>query len=152
MALTGELLVLAGVAWVATDLRMAGMDAGPGTNPGDLGFYLSTWIVMIAAMMLPSITPMVLTFHDLRHERRGHGPSASAFNTGLFVGGYLAVWAAAGLVGYALLEARRSLDGGLFAWDHAGHWAATGVQPRSNSSRRPRTHASSDAEAGARSS
>jgi predicted metal-binding membrane protein len=126
-ALAGALLTLAGVAWVVTDLRMAGMDAGPGTNPGALGFYLSTWVVMMAAMMLPSITPMVLAYRDLQHERQGHGRRAKAGDTGLFVAGYLAVWAAAGLVGYALLEGGRFLDGGLFAWDRAGRWAATGV-------------------------
>ena len=45
----------------------------------------------------------------------------------LFLAGYLAVWAAAGLLGYALLEAGRSLDGGLFAWDRAGRFTAAGV-------------------------
>jgi hypothetical protein len=38
------------------ELRMGGMDAGPGTNPGALGFYISTWVVMMAAMMLPCLT------------------------------------------------------------------------------------------------
>ena len=103
------------------------MDAGPGTNPGALGFFLGTWVVMMAAMMLPAITPMVLTFRDLQHERRGHRRSANAGDTGLFIAGYLAVWAAAGLLGYALLEAGRSLDGGFFAWDRAGRFTAAGV-------------------------
>ena len=123
----GGLLALAGVAWVATDLRMAGMDAGPGTNPGAFGFYVSTWVVMMAAMMFPSIAPMVLTYRSLQLGRREQGPSARAGDTWLFVAGYLAVWAAAGLLGYALLEAGRSLDGGLFAWSRAGRWAAAGV-------------------------
>jgi predicted metal-binding membrane protein len=126
-ALAGALLTLAAAAWVATDLRMAGMDAGPGTNPGALGFFISTWVVMMAAMMLPSITPMVLAYRALQHQRRDHGASASPGDTGLLLAGYLAVWAAAGLLGYALLEAGRSLDGGLFAWDRAGRFAATGV-------------------------
>jgi predicted metal-binding membrane protein len=126
-ALAGALLTLAGVAWVVTDLRMAGMDAGPGTNPGALGFYLSTWVVMMAAMMLPSITPMVLAHHDLQHKRRGRGRKANAGHTGLFLAGYLVVWTAAGFIGYAVLEASRSVDGGLFAWDRAGRWAAMGV-------------------------
>jgi predicted metal-binding membrane protein len=123
----GTLLTFAALAWVATDLRMAGMDGGPGTNPGAIGFYISTWLVMMAAMMLPSITPMVLAHRALEHERRGDGRSAKAGDTGLFVFGYLAVWTAAGLCGYALLEAGRSLDGGLFAWHHAGRWVASGV-------------------------
>jgi predicted metal-binding membrane protein len=81
------------------------MDGGPGTNPGALGFYLSTWVVMMAAMMLPSITPVVLAYRDLRHQRRGRRPGANAADTGLFLAGYLAVRAAAGLLGSALLEA-----------------------------------------------
>jgi predicted metal-binding membrane protein len=106
---------------------MAGMDAGPGTNPGALGFFLSTWIVMMAAMMLPAVMPMVLAYRAARHERRGHDASTNPGDTGLFLAGYLAVWAVAGLLGYALLEAGRHLDGGLFAWDRAGRFIAAGV-------------------------
>ena len=32
------LLGLASVAWLITGLRMAGMDAGPRTDPGSFGF------------------------------------------------------------------------------------------------------------------
>jgi predicted metal-binding membrane protein len=126
-ALAGALLALAATAWVVTDLRMAGMDAGPGTNPGALGFFISTWVVMMAAMMLPSITPMVLSYRDLQCEPRGRGLSANAGAPGLFLAGYLVVWAVAGLAAYALLEAGRSLDGGLVAGDRAGPLAATAV-------------------------
>jgi predicted metal-binding membrane protein len=126
-ALAGALLTLAGVAWVATGLRMDGMDAGPGTDPGALGFFISTWVVMMAAMMLPAVTPVVLAHRGLEHQRRGHGPNAQVVNTGLFVAGYLAVWASAGLLAYAVLQAGRSLDGGFFAWDRAGRFTATGV-------------------------
>jgi predicted metal-binding membrane protein len=126
-ALAGGLLAVAAAAWVTTDLRMTGMDAGPGTDPGALGFFLSTWVVMMAAMMLPAITPMVLTHSQIEHERRGPRRGAGAGDTALFLGGYIAVWAAAGLLGYVLLEAGRSLDGGFFAWGRAGRWAATGV-------------------------
>jgi predicted metal-binding membrane protein len=125
--LAGVLLALAAAAWVATALRMAGMDAGPGTNPGALGFFVGTWVVMMAAMMLPSITPMVLAYSDVRHQRPCSRRSANTGETGLFLAGYLAVWVAAGLLAYALLEAGRSLDGGLFAWAHAGRWAAASV-------------------------
>jgi predicted metal-binding membrane protein len=125
--LVGALLALAAAAWVATCLRMAGMDGGPGTSPGSFGFFLGTWVVMMAAMMLPAITPMALAFRDLRHRRSGRRGSTETAETGLFLAGYLAVWTGAGLVGYALLEAGRSLDGGLFAWDRAGRWVAAGV-------------------------
>jgi predicted metal-binding membrane protein len=126
-ALAGALLTLAAAAWVATDLRMNGMDGGPGTNPGSLGFFISTWVVMMAAMMLPTITPMVLAYRALQHERSSRTASASPGEIGVFLAGYLVVWAVAGFLGYALLEAGRSLDGGLFAWDRAGRLTAAGV-------------------------
>lgn len=124
LALIGVLLALAGVAWVVTDLRMSGMDGGPGTDPGGLGFYITTWVVMMAAMMLPTLAPTAVAYRNLQHQQRGR---ARAEDTGLFVTGYLAVWGAAGLIGYAVLQAGRSLDGGFFAWDRAGRWTAAGV-------------------------
>ena len=125
--LAGALLALAAAAWVASALRMAGMDAGPGTNPGALGFFLGTWVLMMTAMMLPAITPTALALRDLPRERSGRGSSADAVEVGLFLAGYLAVWTAAGLLGYALLEAGHALDGGFFAWDRAGRWTAASV-------------------------
>ncbi len=126
-ALAAALLVLAAAAWVATDLRMAGMDAGPGTNPGALGFYLSSWVVMMAAMMLPAVAPMALSHREIQQERRRQRRSAEAVDTALFLTGYLVVWVLAGLLAYTLLEAGRSLDGGFLAWSRAGRWAATAV-------------------------
>ena len=118
LAAIALLLALAVVAWVVTDLRMAGMDAGPGTDPGAFGFYISTWVVMMAAMMFPSIAPMVVMFRRLARRQGG---------SGLFVGGYLLAWSAAGLLGYGILKLGRALDGGFFAWDRAGRWTAAAI-------------------------
>jgi predicted metal-binding membrane protein len=95
------------------------MDAGPGTDPGSLGFYVTTWVVMMAAMMFPSIAPMVLMYARLERTRRG--------GIVFFVAGYLLLWGMAGLLGYAALRAGRELAGGFFAWDRAGRWTAAGV-------------------------
>ncbi|HEX6453093.1 MAG TPA: DUF2182 domain-containing protein, partial [Trebonia sp.] len=114
------LLALAALAWLITDLRMTGMDAGPWTNPGSFGFYLSTWIVMMAAMMLPSSLPMVLVFRRLERAR-----SAPPIATSAFLVGYLVVWGASGLVAYAALRAGEA--GGIFAWDHSGRPIAVGA-------------------------
>ena len=122
LSVLGVLLALAAAAWLVSDLRMAGMDAGPGTDPGAFGFYVSTWVVMMAAMMFPSIAPMVLTYRGLQVGRR-----SGTANTGLFVGGYLIVWAASGLLAYGALKAGRSLDGGLLGWHRGGRWVAAGV-------------------------
>jgi predicted metal-binding membrane protein len=127
LAILGALVVLAAVAWWATDLRMAGMDAGPGTDPGAFGFYVTTWTVMMAAMMFPSIAPMVTVYAGLQRGRRARGLPAPAGATATFVAGYLLLWAAAGLVGYAVLKAGRALDGGALAWHNGGRWVAVGV-------------------------
>ncbi len=125
-ATIAALIALAALGWVLTGLRMAGMDAGPGTDPGVLGFFLSTWIVMMAAMMLPSVVPALLDYRSRLAERSLRRSSAGAASAS-FVAGYLAAWAAAGLLGFTVLEAGRSLDGGLFAWDRYGPWLAGGV-------------------------
>ncbi len=123
----GLLVGLAAVAWVVSDLRMAGMDAGPGTDPGAFGFYISTWVVMMAAMMFPSIGPMVLMYRNLHAGRRAQGQEVGAGATGLFVTGYLALWAASGLLAYGALKGGRALDGGLLAWHRGGRWVAAGL-------------------------
>src|SRR5437588_8811116 len=107
LATLGLLLALAAAAWLLTDSRMAGMDAGPGTDPGAFGFYIVTWVVMMAAMMFPSIAPMVLMFRRLQTGRQ---PASAAPASALFVAGYLLVWAASGIIGYALLKSGRALD------------------------------------------
>ena len=116
-------LVLAAAlaAWLVTVERMRGMDAGPGTDLGGLGWYLGVWVTMMAAMMLPSVLPMVLLYARIARERSGSAP------TWLFVVSYLAVWTGYGLLAYAASRGLRSLDAGFFAWDRAGPWIAGGA-------------------------
>lgn len=48
---TGLILLLtaaAAVAWTVTGDRMGGMDAGPGTDLGSVGWFVGVWVVMIA--------------------------------------------------------------------------------------------------------
>jgi len=114
------LLALALTAWLITRLRMAGMDAGPWTDPGPFGFFLSAWVVMMAAIMLPPALPMVLMFSRLKHAR-----SAPAVATTVFVLGYLVIWAVSGLAAYVALKAGQA--GGVFAWDRSGRPVAVGA-------------------------
>jgi predicted metal-binding membrane protein len=111
-------LVLAAGAWALAADRMSGMDAGPGTELGGLGWFAVTWLVMMAAMMLPALTPMVVAY-----ARRARSASGSA----AFGAGYLAAWLAAGVVAYAVFEAVRTLDLGFLAWDDGGRYVAAGV-------------------------
>jgi predicted metal-binding membrane protein len=121
------LVLLAAIAWAVTGDRMAGMDAGPGTDLGGLGFWVTTWVVMMAAMMFPSIAPMVVMYARIEEGQRERGQRAEAGATAVFVGGYLLTWAAAGLVGYAIIEAGRALDLGFLAWDSGGPYVAGAV-------------------------
>src|SRR5215212_4903564 len=127
IGLLGVLLALAAIAWVATDNQMSGMDAGPGTDPGTVGFFLGVWVVMMAAMMFPSIAPMVTMHVRIQEGRKARGQSAPVGATALFVAGYLIAWTAAGLVGYGLLELGRTLTGDTFSWHNAGPELAGGI-------------------------
>jgi predicted metal-binding membrane protein len=111
------LLGLAGVAWWSSVERMEGMSSSPWSGLGTLGWFLGLWIVMMAAMMLPSAIPTVMLYGRLAKER-------AQLASVLFVTGYLAVWAAAGIVAFALAAAGHRVAGGVFAWDRAGRWAA----------------------------
>jgi predicted metal-binding membrane protein len=116
---TRTLLLLAGlviVAWAVTVERMQGMDAGPGTDLGGLGWYVGIWVTMTAAMMLPSEAPGLLV---ARLER--------GLPTLLFLAGYLAVWTAYGLAAYGLFRLVTSFDTGWLAWDEGGPYVAGGV-------------------------
>jgi predicted metal-binding membrane protein len=125
--LIAALLVLATLAWALTDQRMVGMDAGPNTDPGDLGFFITVWVVMMAAMMFPSIAPMVLMYARIQEGKRERGDAVQAGTTPIFVAGYLLIWGAVGLLGYAIADAVRSLDISAFSWDEGGPYLAGGV-------------------------
>jgi predicted metal-binding membrane protein len=126
-ALIAALFALAGLAWLVVARRMQGMDAGPGTDPGTLGFYTLSWVVMMAAMMFPSIVPMVLAFSSIQKRRRVVGVSRTAVSTSLFVAGYLVSWTVFGLAAYAVFTFVRSLSIGAFSWSHHGRYLAGGV-------------------------
>jgi predicted metal-binding membrane protein len=112
------LVLVAAGAWALTADRMAGMDAGPGTELGDLGWFAVSWLVMMAAMMLPAAAPMVAAY-----ARR----PAPAGATAAFAAGYLGAWAVAGLLAYAVVDVVRSLDPAFLAWDRAGRYVAAAV-------------------------
>jgi predicted metal-binding membrane protein len=127
LGLIGLLVILAAVAWALTDDRMSGMDAGPGTDTGTLGFFIGVWVVMMAAMMFPSIAPMVLMHVRMQEGKRERGQPVAVGATTLFVAGYLIIWAAAGLLGYMLFQLGEAVSGDLFSWDSGGPYLAGGV-------------------------
>ena len=82
---------------------------------------------MMAAMMFPSIAPMVVMYARIQEGRRERGAGGAGEPHALFVAGYLVSWAAAGLVGYGLYELGPSALGDAFAWDNAGPYLAGGI-------------------------
>jgi predicted metal-binding membrane protein len=111
------------VAWIVTYQRMHGMDAGPGTDLGGLGWYLGIWVTMTAAMMLPSVAPMVLVFSRVNRERARRG-SLGAAPTWVFVAGYLVAWTAYGLVAYALFRVAKEAAPNFLGWNRGGRYVA----------------------------
>ncbi|HEX7245324.1 MAG TPA: DUF2182 domain-containing protein [Solirubrobacterales bacterium] len=120
LGLVTLLFGLAGFAWWATANQMAGMDAGPGTDLGAFGWFLGVWIVMMAAMMFPSVSPTVALYAQMTRQRGLSRPL-------LFTSGYLLVWGAAGVAAYGLFELGSSLFGADLAWHAGGRWLAGGI-------------------------
>ncbi len=102
------LLAAAAAAWIVAVERMSGMDEGPGTQLGGLGWYLGIWVTMTAAMMLPSLLPQV----------------ARLVAALPFAAGYLAVWTVYGLAAYGVFRLVTAFDTGWLAWDEGGPYAA----------------------------
>ena len=122
---TSTVVVLAGcsvAAWIVTAWYAVDMPAAPGTMGLDVLGFLALWTVMMAAMMLPSVHPVVsLYLHRLRSE-----PSARlrGLRTSALVAGYLAIWSAFGLAAFGLARV-----GGALA-DHApsaAPWVGAGA-------------------------
>ena len=107
------LCALAGLAWLASVDRMRGMGMGVRFAPGAFVAFVVLWVVMMAAMMFPSVAPAV-TVHAMVMARRGS--SVSGLSTA-FVAGYLAAWAVAGLVAYGFLRVAAASPLGSFS-DH----------------------------------
>jgi predicted metal-binding membrane protein len=121
------LIAVAGLGWLLTGERMTGMDMGPGTDLGSLGFYVSVWVAMMAAMMLPSAVPMVAAHSAVQQRRRELGREPRPGASTAFAGGYLVVWTAFGVVAYALFELVRSLDVEALSWSRDGPYVAAAV-------------------------
>jgi predicted metal-binding membrane protein len=97
-------LAVAGVAWAAMvreSRAMAGM-AGMDMGLGPIESFAATWVVMMAAMMLPSAIPVILEFARTAERRSGWQVA-----TGVLAVTYLGVWLLFGVVGYALYTAAR---------------------------------------------
>ena len=93
-ALTATLGVGAACWVVAVQrMRLNGMNMGVATSLGPFGFFIALWVLMMAAMMLPSAAPAVVKL-ALAGSRVRAVP--------MFVGSYVAVWTLVGVLVYAM--------------------------------------------------
>jgi len=83
---------------------MPGAMAMPAATPASIAGLFVMWLVMQAAMMLPSAAPMIHTFARLRAGGDGDGRGALLAPVALFGAGYLLAWSAFSL-GAATLQA-----------------------------------------------
>jgi predicted metal-binding membrane protein len=118
LGLVALLFALAGIAWWSTAGRMQGMDNGPWTGLGTLSWFLGVWVVMMAAMMFPSVAPTVALYSRMSSRER------SPLSPLVFTAGYLLTWAGVGALAFAIAVAGNRIAGDLLAWDRAGRWVA----------------------------
>jgi predicted metal-binding membrane protein len=117
LALVALLGALAVVGWWWVAGQMKGMDAGPWTALGAFTWFLGVWVVMMAAMMFPSVSPTVALYSRMTRSRSPLSPL-------IFTAGYLATWGAAGVAAFGIAVAGGRVGGGVLHWDRAGRWVA----------------------------
>jgi predicted metal-binding membrane protein len=117
LGLVALLFALAAIGWWSAVGRMDGMDEGPWTGLGTLGWFLGVWVVMMAAMMLPSVAPTLALYARMTTER-------TPLLAWIFAAGYLVTWAGAGALAFAIARGGGSAFSDVLAWDRAGRWVA----------------------------
>jgi predicted metal-binding membrane protein len=100
LRLTRESIVMLGVAalaWAGVIAYARDMGNGVGTMGMSLLEFMGMWSLMMTAMMLPAVAPVAsLYLRTIVSDRPRR--------LGLFVGGYLIVWATAGFPAYIALR------------------------------------------------
>jgi predicted metal-binding membrane protein len=117
LGLIALLFGLAAVGWLWTADEMQGMDGGPWTDLGVLGWFVGVWVVMMAAMMFPSVAPTVALYSSLTKSRSPVAPL-------VFTSGYLLAWTSVGVLAFAVAGVGDRISGDVLAWDRAGRWIA----------------------------
>jgi len=116
------LVALGALAWLATIAQARDMGNGPGTMGMSFPFFLAMWVVMMAAMMFPSVAPVATLW--ARSISRTASGAYRAVRIGGFVGGYLVAWSGFGLIAFAAFSGVEHL---LDARSGAGRWLGAAV-------------------------
>ncbi|MCY0937418.1 DUF2182 domain-containing protein [Streptomyces sp. H34-S4] len=114
--------LLALCAWVLVVGQARGMGVESGTMGMGVPLFLLLWLVMMIAMMFPSVAPVAITWaRAISHQSTG---AARAARLAQFVGGYLLAWTAFGILTYGILTVTGSV-----VLDHpgAGRWIGAGA-------------------------
>ena len=117
LVLVAMLLALAIVGWWWTVREMQGMDGGPWTDLGTLGWFVGVWVVMMAAMMFPSVAPTVALYSVMTRSRLPGAPL-------LFASGYLVAWTSIGVLAFLVATEGGRISSDLLAWNRGGRWVA----------------------------
>ena len=106
LALTGAaiailvtLLALAAIAWAYVSTQSGAMTMSGRADLASVLIFLTTWVVMMAAMMFPAFAPVVLVYAQYTRQRTATWPLLAA----IFVGGYLLIWSTVGVGAYVLV-------------------------------------------------
>jgi predicted metal-binding membrane protein len=98
-------LGLVAACWVFSVREMNGMNEGVATQLGSFAYLITVWIAMMAAMMLPGAIPAM----SRRRDVNGRVLAAP-----VFAATYIAVWAAVGVIVYALYRPHGTVAAGVF--------------------------------------
>jgi predicted metal-binding membrane protein len=101
MPAMGEMRMPGGWTMSMAWMRMPGQ-----TWPGAAASFLLTWVVMMIAMMLPSLAPMLRRYR----EAVGAGGTRVAWLTALVSVGYFLVWTVFGMAAFALGAAMAAVE------------------------------------------
>ena len=102
MSAMGEMPMPGGWTMSMAWLRMCGQ-----TWPNAAGSFIGMWVAMMAAMMLPSLTPMLWRYRQVVGRT---GDPSSGWLTALAGAGYFFVWAVSGVVAFVLGSALAALE------------------------------------------
>jgi predicted metal-binding membrane protein len=116
------LTALAALAWFVTIDQARGMGIGPGAMGMALPLFLGMWVVMMAAMMFPSVAPIAILWSRSIVARSSGAARASRIAQ--FIAGYLVAWVGYGLLALgALLLTEELVD----ASPDAAKWLGVGI-------------------------
>ena len=111
------LVALAAAGWVYVAYYSSPMGtkesmAMDGTGGGVI--FLSSWTAMMVAMMVPATLPLILLYRTIAHNRLGSAQAQVGMVA--LLAGYVALWAATGIPGYAYAQYYAEAAGSLARW------------------------------------